>query len=93
MWSEKCTAQRITTINSEYAEDEQVAEQLNTILLMASEVDEVLRGDVNYAACHRTERLTENIVMGMAILGPSPSYEYPFNQLLNDVDQIVHVVA
>ena len=30
-------------------------------------------------------QLTECVVMGLAILGPSPSYEYPNDQLLHVV--------
>ena len=32
-------------------------------------------------------QLTECVVMGLAILGPSPSYEYPSNQLLHVVSE------
>ena len=43
---------------------------------------------MNYAAMS-IERLTDNVPFRMAILGPSPPYEYPVDDLVERVEEVV----
>ena len=48
-----------------------------------------MKSVMNYAAMS-IERLTDNVPFRMAILGPSPPYEYPINELLYVGERSVH---
>ena len=51
-----------------------------------------MKSVMNYAAMS-IERLTDNVPFRMAILGPSPPYEYPVDEQVEQVgDAVANVV-
>ena len=47
-----------------------------------------MKSVMNYAAMS-IRRLTDNVPFRMAILGPSPPYEYPVDDLVERVEEVV----
>ena len=51
-----------------------------------------MKSVMNYAAMS-IRRLTDNVPFRMAILGPSPPYEYPVDEQVEQVDEVIAKVV